>query len=81
MFLCTIQEENERLEKFADELDGFKIAELDLEYRKSGDLLQGGEQSGNSFEYIDLAKDENIIAEVKQDFLKNASVSRGTFEN
>ncbi|WP_143408487.1 ATP-dependent DNA helicase RecG, partial [Helicobacter pylori] len=80
-FLCTIQEENERLEKFADELDGFKIAELDLEYRKSGDLLQGGEQSGNSFEYIDLAKDENIIAEVKQDFLKNASVSQGTFEN
>ncbi|GAA9259096.1 ATP-dependent DNA helicase RecG [Helicobacter pylori] len=80
-FLCTIQEENERLEKFADELDGFKIAELDLEYRKSGDLLQGGEQSGNSFEYIDLAKDENIIAEVKQDFLKAASVSRGTFEN
>ncbi|MBH0276033.1 ATP-dependent DNA helicase RecG, partial [Helicobacter pylori] len=80
-FLCTIQEENERLEKFADELDGFKIAELDLEYRKSGDLLQGGEQSGNSFEYIDLSKDENIIAEVKQDFLKNASVSHGTFEN
>ncbi|WP_033783111.1 ATP-dependent DNA helicase RecG [Helicobacter pylori] len=80
-FLCTIQEENERLEKFADELDGFKIAELDLEYRKSGDLLQGGEQSGNSFEYIDLAKDEGIIAEVKQDFLKNASVSQGTFEN
>ncbi len=80
-FLCTIQEENERLEKFADELDGFKIAELDLEYRKSGDLLQGGEQSGNSFEYIDLAKDESIIAEVKKDFLKNASVSHGTFEN
>uniref|UniRef100_UPI0034659C38 ATP-dependent DNA helicase RecG n=1 Tax=Helicobacter pylori TaxID=210 RepID=UPI0034659C38 len=80
-FLCTIQEENERLEKFADELDGFKIAELDLEYRKSGDLLQGGEQSGNSFEYIDLAKDEILIAEVKRDFLKAASVSRGTFEN
>ncbi len=80
-FLCTIQEENERLEKFADELDGFKIAELDLEYRKSGDLLQGGEQSGNSFEYIDLAKDENIIAEVKQDFLKNASVSHGTLKH
>ncbi|WP_033759230.1 ATP-dependent DNA helicase RecG [Helicobacter pylori] len=80
-FLCTIQEENERLEKFADELDGFKIAELDLEYRKSGDLLQGGEQSGNSFEYIDLAKDESIIAEVKQDFLKNASVSHGTLKH
>ncbi|WP_033752976.1 ATP-dependent DNA helicase RecG [Helicobacter pylori] len=80
-FLCTIQEENERLEKFADELDGFKIAELDLEYRKSGDLLQGGEQSGNSFEYIDLAKDESIIAEVKQDFLKNISVSHGTLKH
>ncbi|WQV00895.1 ATP-dependent DNA helicase RecG [Helicobacter pylori] len=80
-FLCTIQEENERLEKFADELDGFKIAELDLEYRKSGDLLQGGEQSGNSFEYIDLAKDESIIAEVKQDFLKNVSVSHGTLKH
>ncbi len=80
-FLCTIQEENERLEKFADELDGFKIAELDLEYRKSGDLLQGGEQSGNSFEYIDLARDESIIAEVKQDFLKNISVSHGTLKH
>ncbi len=80
-FLCTIQEENERLEKFADELDGFKIAELDLEYRKSGDLLQGGEQSGNSFEYIDLARDESIIAEVKQDFLKNVSVSHGTLKH
>ncbi len=80
-FLCTIQEENERLEKFADELDGFKIAELDLEYRKSGDLLQGGEQSGNSFEYIDLARDESIIAEVKQDFLKNISISHGTLKH
>ncbi|WQU96683.1 ATP-dependent DNA helicase RecG [Helicobacter pylori] len=80
-FLCTIQEKNERLEKFADELDGFKIAELDLEYRKSGDLLQGGEQSGNSFEYIDLARDESIIAEVKQDFLKNVSVSHGTLKH
>ena len=50
-----------RLEEFSNTLDGFKIAMLDLKYRNSGDLLDGVTQSGESFKWLDLSEDEDII--------------------
>lgn len=68
-YLYTNTKESKRLESFTETMSGFEIAKLDLEYRKSGDLLSGIEQSGASFRYVDMAQDENIIAEV-QSYLK-----------
>jgi len=55
-----------RLEEFSQTLDGFKIAELDLKYRNSGDLLDGVTQSGKAFVWLDLSMDESIISEAKK---------------
>jgi len=47
-FLLPASEEKvERLRRFADTLDGFQIAELDMEERGAGDL-EGTDQSGGS---------------------------------
>jgi ATP-dependent DNA helicase RecG len=65
-FLYTHDKNNKRLKAFANTLDGFKIAELDLEFRKSGDLLDGKAQSGESFRYFDEVKDLAILEDVKK---------------
>ena len=70
-FLYTNEKRNKRLSSFADTLDGFKIAELDLMYRKSGDLLDGSIQSGKSFEFFDEVNDENILIDAKS-YLKQS---------
>ena len=49
-------------------MDGFKIAELDLKLRQSGDLLKGDRQSGKEFNFFDPSEDENILEEVKGDW-------------
>jgi len=54
-----------RLTEFCNTLDGFKIAELDLKYRNSGDLLDGVTQSGKAFRWLDLSSDEEIIKKAK----------------
>ncbi len=54
-----------KLIEFANILDGFEIAKLDLKYRDSGDLLDGTIQSGKAFKWLDLSEDENIIEEVQ----------------
>ena len=64
-FLYTNDKNNNRLIEFSKTLDGFKIAELDLKFRKSGDLLDGKNQSGESFKYFDETKDIKILEEVK----------------
>ena len=64
-FLYTKDKNNKRLQSFANTLDGFKIAELDLAYRKSGDLLDGSIQSGKSFEFFDEVNDEHILYEAQ----------------
>ncbi len=64
-YLYTNMPTSKRLEDFAQTMSGFDIAKLDLEYRKSGDLLSGSEQSGESFKYVDMAEDEQIISEVQ----------------
>lgn len=59
-----------RLKEFASTLDGFKIAELDLKNRLSGDLLDGFIQHGNEFKYFDFSKDEYILEKAKKDLMK-----------
>ena len=65
-FLYTNDKNNKRLQAFASTLDGFKIAELDLKFRKSGDLLDGKIQSGESFKYFDEVRDIAILEDVKR---------------
>ncbi|HIQ50942.1 MAG TPA: ATP-dependent DNA helicase RecG, partial [Nautiliaceae bacterium] len=69
-FLYTNDKENKRLKAFANTLDGFKIAELDLKFRKAGDLLDGKIQSGESFLYFDESNDLEILEDVKR-YLNN----------
>ena len=64
-FLYTKDKNNKRLQEFSKLTSGFDIAELDLKYRKSGDILEGKEQSGKSFRFLNMAEDEEIIKRVK----------------
>ena len=73
-FLFTKQKVTERLEKFSKTQNGFEIAQLDLEYRNSGDLLSGIHQSGKQFNWIDLSKDEKIIKLAKEALNHTSSV-------
>lgn len=64
-YLYTNQKKSQRLEKFVNTTSGFEIANLDLKFRKSGDLLKGVNQSGSQFKWVDLAEDVEIVQEVK----------------
>ncbi len=66
-FLYTNQNSSERLDKFVRTTSGFDIANLDLKFRKSGDLLKGSNQSGSQFKWVDIAEDEEIVKSVKRD--------------
>lgn len=70
-FLYTKDEEiPKRLEEFSKSLDGFKIAELDLKNRSSGDVVDGSKQSGEHFKYFSPLKSESLIAKVKNELDK-----------
>ncbi len=64
-FLYTNDKNNERLQKFAKLTSGFEVAELDLAYRRSGDILTGKEQSGKAFRFLNMAEDKEIVARAK----------------
>ncbi len=66
-YLYTNQKSSERLDEFVNTTSGFDIANLDLKFRKSGDLLKGTNQSGNQFKWIDFVEDEAIVTRVKKD--------------
>ena len=68
-FLYTNQPNSKRLEEFVTTTSGFDIANMDLKYRKSGDLLKGVNQSGMQFEFVDMVEDEQVVKEVKGDLL------------
>ncbi len=68
-FLYTNQKSSNRLNRFVKTNSGFDIANLDLKYRKSGDLLKGINQSGSQFKWVDLAEDTQIAQKVKEDLL------------
>lgn len=65
-FLFTKQKASERLERFCQTQNGFEIAQMDLEYRNSGDLLSGEVQSGKQFVWVNLGSDEKIIQQAKE---------------
>jgi ATP-dependent DNA helicase RecG len=65
-YLYTNQTSSSRLEEFVETSSGFDIANMDLRYRKSGDLLKGTSQSGNQFRFVDMAEDEEIVKIVKK---------------
>ncbi len=69
-YLYTNSQKSPRLEQFCKTTNGFDIAALDLKFRKSGDILVGREQSGESFKFVDLAEDEDIVKSVKEDLTK-----------
>ena len=66
-YLYTNQNSSKRLEEFINTTSGFDIANLDLKFRKSGDLLKGTNQSGNQFKWFDFAEDINIVKKVRAD--------------
>ena len=47
----------ERLKEFAQTLDGFKVAGIDLKNRQGGDLLDGSVQHGATFSWYDYEED------------------------
>ncbi len=67
-YLYTNQDTTDRLDRFVDTKSGFDIANLDLKFRKSGDLLKGTSQSGSQFRWVDLAEDEEVVSMVKNNF-------------
>lgn len=66
-YLYTNQDKSKRLDEFVHTISGFDIANMDLKYRKSGDLIKGVSQSGSQFRWVDLAEDEEIVKSVKKD--------------
>jgi len=66
-YLYTNQNKSERLDEFVNTKSGFDIANLDLKFRKSGDLLKGISQSGSQFSWVDFAEDREIVSLVKED--------------
>jgi len=66
-YLYTNQKKSQRLDAFVRMTSGFDIANLDLKFRKSGDLLKGLSQSGSQFRWVDFAEDEKVVKEVKRD--------------
>lgn len=65
-FLYTKQKTSPRLDMFAKTTSGFEIAELDLKFRESGDLLEGKTQSGKRFRFFDYKEDVIILQKVKE---------------
>lgn len=60
-YLYTNNGDSARLREFSETMSGFEIAELDLKYRNSGDILRGIRQSGEQFRYFDFAEDKKIV--------------------
>jgi len=62
-YLFTKHSKSTRLKAFSQTDSGFDIAKLDLKFRDSGDILDGTIQSGQKFKWLDMAEDEEIIAQ------------------
>ncbi len=60
----------ERLDAVASTTDGFRLAQLDLELRREGDVL-GAAQSGrrSGLRMLSLLRDEDVIAEAREEAL------------
>ncbi|MFV0480603.1 MAG: ATP-dependent DNA helicase RecG [Campylobacteraceae bacterium] len=65
-YLYTNKKTNERLEEFSKTISGFDIAELDLKYRQSGDILGGLIQHGEQFRFFDIKEDKKFLIEARK---------------
>ena len=65
-YLFTNNKKNSRLKSFTQTESGFEIAKLDLQFRNSGDILDGTIQSGMQFKWLNLAEDEHLIQIAKE---------------
>ncbi|CAA6821611.1 MAG: ATP-dependent DNA helicase RecG (EC [uncultured Sulfurovum sp.] len=65
-YLFTKNKNNERLKSFSQTMSGFEIAKLDLQFRNSGDILDGTIQSGLQFKWLNLGEDEHIVKVAKE---------------
>ncbi|MDR0666654.1 MAG: ATP-dependent DNA helicase RecG [Campylobacteraceae bacterium] len=63
-YLYTNYPNSGRLNEFSKTASGFDIAELDLKYRQSGDMLSGVLQHGAQFKWFSLGDDEDILRQV-----------------
>ena len=71
-FLFTkLKEAPARLKEFCATNDGFKVAELDLKNRQSGDILNGFFQHGATFNFYDYEDDITQAAKMRVAELKN----------
>ncbi len=59
---------DQRIQQMSQTIDGFEVADLDLEYRREGDVL-GVEQSGRSsnLQYLDLKNHAKLIEHANND--------------
>ena len=64
-YLYTNNTQSKRLKEFSKTITGFEIAELDLKFRESGDILSGKEQSGLQFKWLRMSEDIEIVREVQ----------------
>lgn len=65
-YLFSHQQASKRLIEFSKVSNGFDIANLDLKYRESGDLLSGKRQSGSKFFWFSESEDLDVAKEVKK---------------
>lgn len=62
-----LKSQNERLNGFCATLDGFEIAELDLQNRQGGDILDGHIQHGSVFNFYEFEEDLAKLASKRLD--------------
>jgi ATP-dependent DNA helicase RecG len=65
-YLFTKSTNSPRLKAFAETTSGFDIARLDLKYRDGGDILDGTMQSGQKFKWLNMAEDDEIVAQAQR---------------
>jgi ATP-dependent DNA helicase RecG len=56
----------ERLDAVASTLDGFELAQLDLELRKEGDILGAAQSGRSSLRMLSLLRDLDVIEQTRQ---------------
>jgi ATP-dependent DNA helicase RecG len=56
-----------RLYDVASTVDGFELAQFDLEQRKEGDILGAGQSGRSSLKLLSLLRDEDLISDAKDE--------------
>lgn len=60
----------ERLAQVASTMDGFEIAELDLQARREGNLLSTSQAGKNGLKLLDLSNAERVLTVAREDAMK-----------